>query len=306
MKKKVTIFGAGMVGSTLAYNLVSQDITDEVALVDINKKLAKAHVIDLEHVTPFTKQIKIKVGDYKDCKDSKIAVITCGAAQKVGESRLDLIEKNTKIIKEIIPKIFKANNNIIVLMITNPVDILTYKAISLFPKKKNQILGSGTVLDSARFRHLISKKLKINPKSIHAYIMGEHGDSEFPVWSSASIGGIKLNSYKKLSKKDKKDIFDKAKNAAYAIIEGKQATYYGIAAAGTHIINTILHDRRIVLPVSHLIKNVYGVKNFCLSTPVVLGDSGIIEELPLELSKEEKQLFIKSANILKKEIKNIK
>jgi len=206
MRNKVTIVGAGMVGSTLAYSLVTQDIAEEIAVVDINKKLAKAQVMDLQHAIPFTKKTKVKVGTYDDCKDSGVVAITCGAAQKPGETRLDLVAKNTKIIKEIMPQIFKANPNIVVLMITNPVDVLTYVAISMYPKKKNQIIGSGTALDSARFRYLLSKKLDINAKSIHAYIMGEHGDSEFPVWSTARIGNFKLTEHKKISKADQKKI----------------------------------------------------------------------------------------------------
>ena len=305
MKNKVTIIGAGMVGSTLAYSLVTQDIAEEIALIDINKKLVKAQVMDLQHAVPFTRQTKVKVGSYQDCKNSSVVAITCGASQKPGETRLDLLEKTTKIIKEIIPQIFKVNPHAIILMITNPVDVLTYIAISMFPKKAHQIMGTGTTLDSARFRHLISQKLNINPQSIHAYIMGEHGDSEFPVWSSASIGNTKLSTYKSFSKKDRQDIFNQAKNAAYAIIEGKQATYYGIGSAGAYVIQAILHDKRMVLPVSHLIKNIYGVKDVCLSTPAVIGRSGIIGELSLELSKQEQALFIKSAKVIQKAIASV-
>lgn len=306
MKNKVTIIGAGMVGSTAAYSLVVQDIAEEVVLVDINKKLVKAQVMDLQHAAPFTRNTTVKAGTYSDCKDSAVVVITCGAAQKPGETRLDLIGKNTKIIREIVPQVFKANPKAVILMITNPVDVLTYEAIKMFPKKKNQIIGSGTTLDTARFRHILSDKLNISTQSIHAYIMGEHGDSEFPVWSSARIGNISLDAYKHLSKKEKENIFNKAKNAAYAIIAGKQSTYYGIGSAAANIIRSILHDKRMVLPVSHLIENVYGVKDVCLSTPVILGRGGVMGELPLELSKEEKANFKKSATVLKKAIRSIR
>jgi len=216
-----------------------------------------------------------------------------------------LIEKNTRIIREIMPKIFKANPKAVVVMITNPVDVLTYVAISMYPKKKNQIFGTGTTLDTARFRHLIGQKLKINPQSIHAYIMGEHGDSEFPVWSSASIGTTNIDNYKVITKKVQADIFKQAKNAAYAIIAGKQSTYYGIGSAATYVIQAVLHDKQIVLPVSHLIENIYGVNKVCLSTPVILGKNGIVHNLPLELSKTEQADFKKSARVLKKAIKSV-
>lgn len=305
MKNKVTIFGAGMVGSTLAYSLVTQDIAEEIAIVDINKKLVDAQVMDLQHAIPFTKKTIVKSGTYNDCKDSKVVAITCGASQKPGETRLDLVAKNTKIIKEIVPQIFKANPKIVILMITNPVDVLTQVAISMFPKKKKQIIGSGTTLDSARFRHLLSEKLNINAKSIHAYIMGEHGDSEFPVWSTARIGNFKLIEHKKINKKAQKEIFEKTKNAAYAIIAGKQSTYYGIGSAATYVIRSIVHDKNIVLPVSHYIDGIYGVKNVCLSTPAIVGKGGVTEVLPLKLSDEEQKLFKKSAKTLKKVIRSV-
>lgn len=305
MDNKVTIIGAGVVGSTLAYSLVIQDIAEEIAIIDINKKLAQAQVMDLQHAAPFSRRTRVKVGSYADCQDSTIVAIACGAAQKPGETRLDLIGKNSKIIREVVPQIFRANPRAIILMISNPVDVLTYIAISMFPKKKHQIIGSGTSLDSARFRHLIGQKLHINPQSIHAYVMGEHGDSEFPVWSRASIGNSHLDTYKTLSKKDKGSIFKQTKNAAYTIIAGKQATYYGIGSAGANIIQTILHDERMVLPVSHLIENIYGVKNICLSTPVILGRQGVIGQLTLSLSKEEKAAFVHSAKVLKKVIRSL-
>lgn len=305
MKNKVTIIGAGMVGSTLAYSLITQDIAEEVALIDKNKKLAEAQVMDLQHAIPFTKKTVVKAGDYNDCKDSGVVAITCGASQKPGETRLDLVAKNTQIVRDIMPKIFKANSKIVVLMITNPVDVLTHVAISMYPKKRYQIIGSGTTLDSARFRYWLSQELDINAKSIHAYIMGEHGDSEFPVWSTARIGNFALTEHKKINKAKQKEIFEKTKNAAYAIIAGKQSTYYGIGSAASYIIRAIVHDKRIVLPVSHYIDGIHGVKDVCLSTPAIVGKSGVTEILSLKLSAEEKKLFKKSANTLKKVIKSV-
>ena len=305
MKNKVTIIGAGMVGSTTAYSLISADITEEIALIDINKKLVKSQVMDLQHSVPFWGYTKVKVGTYKDLKDSKVAVICCGASQKPGETRLDLVKKNHAIIKDVIPKVFKQNPNVVVIMVANPVDVLTYAAIKMFPKKKNKIFGSGTILDSARFRLLLSQYLKVNPRSIHAYIVGEHGDSEVPLWSTASIGNARLEEFKRISPKKKKEIFENAKNAAYAIIEGKQATYYAIAAGVIQIARTILFDKRTVLSVSHLLEGEHGIEDVCLSLPVVVGKEGIVEKVKIDISEKEEKLLKKSAEKLKEVAKDL-
>jgi L-lactate dehydrogenase len=306
MNNKITIIGAGMVGSTIAYSVVNKEIAEEIALIDINDKLVNSQVMDIQHAVPFLGQTSIHVGDYDDIKNSMIVVITCGIAQKKGETRLNLIEKNAKIIKDIIPRIFEKNPKAIIVMVTNPVDILTKLAIDMFPKKKNQILGTGTLLDSARFRHLIGQKMNINPKSIHAYVLGEHGDSEFPVWSTAQIGNMKLVTCTRLKKKDKEKIFQKTKNAAYTIIEGKQSTYYAIGAGTAYLLQVILQNKKTILPISHLIENQFGIDHVCLSMPAIVGKNGIVSNICLELSKQEQELLIKSANILKKIYQKIK
>jgi L-lactate dehydrogenase len=306
MNNKITIIGAGMVGSTIAYSVVNKEIAEEIALIDINDKLVNSQVMDIQHAVPFLGQTSIHVGDYDDIKNSMIVVITCGIAQKKGETRLNLIEKNAKIIKDIIPRIFEKNPKAIIVMVTNPVDILTKLAIDMFPKKKNQILGTGTLLDSARFRHLIGQKMNINPKSIHAYVLGEHGDSEFPVWSTAQIGNMKLGTCTRLNKKDKEKIFQKTKNAAYTIIEGKQSTYYAIGAGTAYLLQVILQNKKTILPISHLIENQFGIDHVCLSMPAIVGKNGIVSNICLELSKQEQELLIKSANILKKIYQKIK
>ena len=304
-KNKVTIIGAGMVGSTAAYTLITANITQEIALIDVNQKLVAAQVMDLQHSVPFYNYTKVKVGSYDDVKDSKIAVITCGASQKSGETRIELVKKNSAIVREIIPKIFKANPRVIILMVTNPVDVLTYMAVKMFPNKKNQIIGSGTVLDSARFRILIGHKLGINPNSVHAYIIGEHGDSEVPLWSTAAIGNTPLDHFTKLTDGERKRIFNQARNAAYAIIEGKQATYYGIGASVTHICKTILYDHKTVLPVSHLLEGEYGIRNICLSTPVIVGCRGVMHDVSPIISSHEKKQLQSSAIALKKAARSI-
>ncbi|OGY44600.1 MAG: L-lactate dehydrogenase [Candidatus Buchananbacteria bacterium RIFCSPHIGHO2_01_FULL_39_14] len=305
LKNKVTIIGAGMVGSTAAYSLVASDITEEIALVDINQTLVKCQVMDLQHSMPFWGTTKIKVGSYEDIKDSRVVVVSCGAAQKPGETRIDLVKKNSGIMKEVVPKIFAQNPNVILLMITNPVDVLTYQAVKMFPKKKNKILGSGTILDSARFRFLISQTLKVNTASVHAYIVGEHGDSEVPLWSTAAIGNTPLTHFKQLTATKKKQIFHQARNAAYTIIEGKQSTYYAIGAGINQIIQTILFDKKTVLPLSHLVEGEYGIKDICLSLPVILGAGGIVYHINPEISALEKKQLWRSAQTLKKIAKNI-
>jgi len=251
MKTKVTIIGAGMVGSTIAYSLVLQDIVDEITLVDLNTELAESQVMDLQHSVPFVGRTTINSGSYADCSESQVTVITCGAAQQPGESRLALVQRNAAI------------------------------------------------LDSARFRHLLGAHLDIDNRSIHAYILGEHGDSEFPVWSGATMGNMRLLDHQALSDTDKERIFEEAKNAAYTIIEGKQSTYYAIGAGCAHLIRAIVRNRKSVLSVSHLIEGIYGVENVCLSMPVVVGRQGVVERLDVDLSKEEQELLQISAAALK-------
>ena len=304
-RNKVTIIGAGMVGSSVAYSLVISNIAQEIALIDKNKKLAESQVMDLQHSVPFWGYTKIKAGNYRDIRDSKIVVVCCGVSQKPGESRLDLVKRNAEIIKEVVPKIFKENREVVVLMVTNPVDVLTHLSTKLFPEKKNKIIGSGTILDSARFRFLLGDYLKINPKSVHAYIVGEHGDSELALWSTATIGNTSISNFKKLNSKAKKEIFEQAKSAAYTIIEGKQATYYAIASGVAQIVETVFFDKRMVLPISHYIDGEYGIRDLCLSLPVVLGEDGIKERMQPNISLQEKKLLQESAKKLKKVIKSV-
>jgi L-lactate dehydrogenase len=299
MKNKVTIIGAGMVGSTIAHSLIMKEIAQEIAIIDINEKLVESQVMDLQHAVPFVGNVDVHVGNYDDYVDSAVVVITCGVAQKKGETRLELVEKNAKIMKGIVPQIFEKNPDIVLVMVTNPVDILTKLAIDMFPDKKDQIMGTGTLLDSARFRHLIGRRMDINPRSIHAYILGEHGDSEFPVWSTAAIGNMKLGTCNRLEDSDKNKVFEEAKNAAYTIIEGKQSTYYAIGAGTAYLLHAILYDKKTVLPVSHLIEGIYQVSDICLSMPAVVGKGGILGKICIQLSEEEQESLQKSAKILK-------
>ncbi len=298
-KNKVTIIGAGLVGSTTAFQLISSQAVEEIALIDINKKACRSQVMDLQHSVSFLGYTKIKVGSYADVKDSAIVVISCGASQKVGETRLDLLQKNSKIIKEIMPQIFKQNPKVIVIIVTNPVDILTNIAIKLFPNKKKQIFGSGTILDTSRLRFLLGQKISVNPKNVHAYIIGEHGDSELPLWSTAMVGNVPLDKFYKIPQKNKNDIFNKAKNAAYAIIEGKQATYYAIAAGVNSLIETVLFNKNSIFTVSHPLNGEFGIKGVSLSLPRVLGCQGIVHDIDIKISALEKKLLQQSAKKLK-------
>jgi L-lactate dehydrogenase len=295
-----------MVGSTSAFGLVASDITEEIALIDVNKELAVSQAMDLQHSVPFWGYTDVFAGTYDDLKDSRLVIISCGASQKEGETRLDLLKKNAIIIKELMPKIFKQNPKIIVMIVTNPVDILTNIAIKMFPSKKKQIFGSGTILDTARFRLLLGERLAVDPKSVHAYIVGEHGDSEVPLWSTAMIGSTPLDNFKKLSSRSKRQLFEKAKNAAYAIIAGKQATYYAIAAGVVQLSRAILFDKKTVFSVSHLLSGDFGIKGVCLSLPAVIGAEGVLKHIDPELSAEEKRLLQQSAEKLKAAEKGLK
>lgn len=303
LKNKVIIIGAGFVGSTAAYSMIVQDVVDEIVLIDKNKKLALSQVMDLEHAMPLCGYTKIKVGGYSNCRDAKVAFVCCGTAQKNGETRLDLVKRNAEIIKEILPKIFKFNPGIVVVMVTNPVDVLTCLAVKMFPKKANQIIGSGTVLDSARLRYFLGEKLNINPKSIHTYIVGEHGDSSLALWSTAMVGNVSLDSV--ISMKDRQELFEKARSAAYAIISGKQATYYGIGAVIAQLARTICRNKNTVLAVSHRMIGEYGINGVCLSMPVVVGAYGISKRLKLKISPLEKRMLYKSAKILNEVFKYV-
>lgn len=302
-KTKVAIIGAGFVGATSAYALFIQGIASEIALIDVKKEKAEGEALDLVHGMLFSKYTKVTYGsDYKLCQNADIIVITAGANQKPGETRLDLTKKNAKIMKEIIPQITKHNKTAILLMVTNPLDVMTYLALKLSRFTPNKVFGTGTILDTARFRHNLSEYYNVTPQSIHAYILGEHGDSEFPVWSSANIAGIPLKDFEKYNTKKLDEIFQKTKNAAYEIISRKGATYYAIGLSITKIIKTILTDQNEVLPLSTFLKDYYGINNVCLSIPVIIGRKGIIKKLKIPLDKTEIKALKKSANIIKKNI----
>ena len=299
---KVMIVGTGNVGASIAYALLNQrTAVNEIVLTDIIAKDAEGEAMDLRDALAVSPSyLKISSGTYQDAKDCDVVVITAGAAQKPGESRLDLLRKNANIIKGMVEQIMDSGFNGIFLVVTNPMDVMTYLVWKYSGLPAEKVIGSGTVLDSARLRQRIASYVNINPKSVHAYQIGEHGDSEFTLWSSADIGGQKVE--KLLPKNVLKDISDFTKNEVYQIIERKGATYYGIGACVAQILNTILNDEMRVLPVSSLdsYSEVY------YGFPAVVGREGIIRRLDLDLTEKEGIALQKSINTLKKAIKSVK
>jgi L-lactate dehydrogenase len=293
------------VGSTAAYALMISGQESEIALIDVNKEKAEGEAMDLQHGLQFRPNVKIQFGnDYTLCKDADIVVITAGAHQKPGETRLDLIKKNSAIFKEMIPKIVKYNKKCILLVVANPLDVLTYLTLKYSRFPKNRVIGSGTVLDTARFRYLLGEHFEVNPNSIHAYIMGEHGDSSFPVWSTANIAGAPLKNFKKYDQKKMDEIYSKTKNAAYEIIAKKGATYYAIGMGITRIVNAILSGHNEVLAVSGYLKDYNGVSDVCLSVPTILDRNGIKEQIVMPLNELELAQLKYSADKIKSAIRD--
>jgi len=299
-KFKTTIVGCGSVGATTAYAyLLSGSVTD-MALIDVDKDRAHGLMLDLEHSTSFTPHVNIESGDnYKLCKGSNLVVITAGARQKEGETRLDLVAKNKKIFQSIIPKIAKAAPNAILLIVSNPVDVLTYEALKLSKFPANRVFGSGTVLDSSRLQYHISEKIHVHPNSIDAYILGEHGDTSFPMYSSANILGKPLLKYDKFSKKTAEESYKDTKEAAYRIIHDQGYTCYSIATVVRELTEAIFEDKKQVFTLSVPIKNYYGHSNVCLSVPCVLGKNGIEKVITVPLNKAEQKKLALSVKTLK-------
>lgn len=297
---KVSIVGAGFVGSTAAYALLLQGVVSELSLIDINKEKAEGEILDLRQGLPFLKNTKLQFGStYELCNDSDIVVICAGFAQKTGETRLQLVQRNSELFKIMIPQIVKYAPNSILLVVTNPVDILTALTIRYSGFPKERVFGTGTALDTARFRFLLSQEFHISPKSIHAFILGEHGDSEFPVLSTANISGLKLEYIEGYSEDKIKELYLKTKNAAYEIISKKGATYYAIGVAISKICKSIIEDQNEIIPISTYIENYYDVKDVCLSIPCVLGKGGIERRIQLPLNEQEITHLRNSGNILK-------
>lgn len=302
--KKVILVGDGAVGSSYAFSLVNQGIAQELGIVDIFKEKTQGDAEDLSHALAFTSPKKIYSADYSDAHDADLVVLTSGAPQKPGETRLDLVEKNLRITKQVVTEIIASGFDGIFLVAANPVDILTYATwkFSGFPKER--VIGSGTSLDSARFRQALAEKLDIDARSVHAYIMGEHGDSEFAVWSHANVAGVNLEEFLKDSRGVKEEelveLFESVRDAAYSIIEKKGATFYGIAVALARITKAILDNENAVLPLSTFQEGQYeGVEDLYIGQPAIVGDKGIVRPVNIPLNDAELQKMQASAKQLK-------
>lgn len=309
-KRKVVIVGAGMVGMSYAYSLLNQSVCDELVLIDVNKTRAEGEAMDLNHGLAFAgASMRIYAGNYDDCRDADIVAIAAGVAQKPGETRLDLLKRNTEVFRSIIEPVTASGFNGIFLVATNPVDIMTRITCALSGFNPRRVLGSGTALDTARLRYLVGEYLKVDPRNIHAYVMGEHGDSEFVPWSQALLAtkpilelgkGIGPEFSQRLE-----DIEDEVRTAAYKIIEAKKATYYGIGMALTRITKAILGDEHSVLTVSAMLRGDYGQRDVFTGVPCIINQDGIQKVLPLSLTDEEMEKFARSCETLRESFEGI-
>ncbi len=302
--QKVAVIGCGFVGATSAFSLIQTGLFSEMVLIDANAKKAEGEAMDLSHGSAYLTPMNIYAGTYDDIVDAGIIVITAGANQKPNETRLDLVKKNVQIFKSIIPEIKKRNCEGILLIVSNPVDILTEVALKLSGFPSNRVIGSGTVLDTARLKYVLGKHLQVDPRDIHAYIIGEHGDSELVVWSGAQVAGIHINHFCELRghfnhEEAMERLAQEVRDSAYEIIERKGATYYGVAVAVKRIATAIVKDEHAVLPVSSLMQGEFGLNDLCLSIPTVIGQNGVEKVVDIYLNNDENDKLQSSARALK-------
>lgn len=307
---KIVVIGAGFVGSTTAYTLMLSGMFSEIAIIDINKNKAQGDAMDMNHGVSFVRPLRVVEGDYSECKNADIIVITAGVSQKPGESRVDLLIRNNAVFTDIVGNILKyCKSSAILLVVTNPVDILTYVTYKLSGFPKEQVIGSGTVLDTSRLKYLISEHVGIDVRDINTYIIGEHGDTEVAAWSLTNIAGMELPMYcEKCGKCGGMNIIDmhnEVKSAAYDIIAKKGSTYYAVALAVRRIIEAIVRDEHSILTVSSVFEGEYGINNICLSLPSVVGKVGVERILQIDLSDEEKKGLLNSAQTLSALVKEI-
>lgn len=302
--QKCAVIGTGFVGSTAAYTLATSGLFSELVLLDVNRAKAEGEAADISHGVSFAQPCSVHAGDYQDIKDCGLVILAAGANQKPDETRIDLLHRNETILQSILSSVLSAAPDCILLVVSNPVDLLTYLAQKISGLPANRVIGTGTVLDTARLKYLVGQHLQVDSRNVHAFIIGEHGDSELAVWSSANISGMDLPDYcritgKAFSQKVLDDIYQNVKDSAYHIIKSKGATYYGIGMAILRIARAIVRNERSVLPVSSVIHDRYGVHEICLGLPTVLGQHGIEAVLDLPLNYEEKKQLESSAGKLR-------
>jgi L-lactate dehydrogenase len=302
--QKAVMIGCGFVGSASVFALMQSGLFSEIAMIDADNEKAEGEAMDISHGIPFARQMKIYAGTYDDVTDAGIVIITAGANQKPGETRLDLVNKNVGIFKSIIPEITSRNFDGILLVVANPVDILTRVAQKLSGLPENRVIGSGTVLDTGRLKYRLSEHLNVDSKSIHAFIIGEHGDSEIVAWSSANVSGVPLSNFCEMRghfehREAENEIAENVKNSAYDIIQRKRATYFGVAMAVKRICEVIVRNEKAILPISTAMHGEHGIEDIVLSMPCVVGSSGIENQIPIVMSDEEIARLQESAKILK-------
>ena len=303
--RKCAVIGCGHVGATTAYALMKSGLFSEIVLIDTDKKKAEGEAMDLNHGLPFNSPALIYAGDYPDLFDSYLIIITAGANQKDGETRLDLVRNNAAVFRSIIDNIIEYNKKAILLVVTNPVDVLTYVTLARSGYPASRVIGSGTVLDTARLKQLLGQHFEVDSRNVHSFIIGEHGDSELPVFSSANISGVDIGKYCEMSGKKISvlgSVCDDVKNSAYRIIEAKGATYYAIAESILRICRALVRDENTIMPVSVLANGEYGIKDVCIGLPSIIGYGGVKRVLEIPLDRTERALLKKSADALKEVI----
>lgn len=304
---KIGIVGSGLVGATAAYAMVMRGVGREIILVDLNKKRAQAEADDILHAVPFAHPLKVSAGDYQDLPGSRVVIITAGVAQRPDETRLQLLERNAAVFRAVIPSVLENAPDAVLLITTNPVDVMTHLAARIVADhglSPTHVLGSGTTLDTARFRALLGRELGIDARHVHAYVVGEHGDSEVLTWSIATVGGTPLEQFARKHDCDLRGglyefIDQQVRQAAYNIIDGKGATYYGIGSALARIVDVILNDQRSIMTVCTPVEKVAGVSDVTVSLPFLVGGRGVMEHFPLLLNDRENEQLQKSAQIVR-------
>lgn len=302
--RKVGLIGAGMVGASFAYALMQRSLATELVIIDANQERAIGEAMDLNHGLPFVRTMRIIAGAYDDLRDADVIVITAGANQQPGETRLDLLQRNADIMRAIIPQIIAVNRDAVLVIASNPVDIMTYLAVQMAGLPPGRVLGSGTMLDTARFRYLLGEHYGVDPRSVHAYIVGEHGDTELAIWSLANIAGVRLNDFvgsngQSYDESALANILHQTRMAAYEIIKRKRATYYAIGLGLLTLVEAILRDQHTVLTISSPMQGLYGVDGMAVSMPTIVGQQGAEQVLLLPLNDDECAAFQQSAATLK-------